>query len=85
MSAAVDVRNSLAVRPLTPKLAVCKVDATGYVTEAERLGESGVFDTKTRKWSLVGGVSHPVTQVSWNDALAPPFSRSAGSAPSKGS
>ena len=60
------------------------VEATGYATQAERAGESGVFDTKTGKWGLVRGVSwrypldpskaaaddHPVTQVSWNDAVA---------------
>src|SRR5207248_3322003 len=60
------------------------VEATGYTTQAERAGESGVFDTKTGTWGLVRSVSwrypfdpskaapddHPVTQVSWNDAVA---------------
>jgi sulfatase modifying factor 1 len=61
------------------------VDATGYLTQAERLGSSGVFDVKTGAWGLVDGASwrrplgpsappapddHPVTQVSWNDAVA---------------
>lgn len=61
------------------------VEATGYVTEAEKFGNSGVFDVKTGTWSLVEGANwrqpfgpggeaakddHPVTQVSWNDAVA---------------
>jgi len=60
------------------------VDATGYTTQAERAGESGVFDLKRGTWGLVRGVSwrhpldpsepaaddHPVTQVSWNDAVS---------------
>ena len=61
------------------------VDATGYKTDAEKFGDSGVFDTNTLNWSLVSGASwkfpygkdkpraiedHPVTQVSWNDAMA---------------
>lgn len=61
------------------------VEATGYVTEAEKFGNSGVFDVETGTWSLVEGANwrqpfgpdgesakddHPVTQVSWNDAIA---------------
>lgn len=61
------------------------VEATGYVTDAERFGNSGVFDVETGTWSLVEGANwrrpfgqegksaeddHPVTQVSWNDAMA---------------
>ncbi len=61
------------------------VDATGYVTQSERFGSSGVFDVRTGTWGLVDGASwrrprgpaaepaaddHPVTQVSWNDAVA---------------
>jgi formylglycine-generating enzyme len=61
------------------------VEATGYVTQSERFGSSGVFDVKTGTWGLVDGASwhrplgrsappagddHPVTQVSWNDAGA---------------
>jgi sulfatase modifying factor 1 len=61
------------------------VDATGYVTQSERFGASGVFDVKSGTWGLVDGASwrrplgpsalpapddHPVTQVSWNDAVA---------------
>ena len=61
------------------------VAATGYVTQAERLGNSGVFDPATGRWDLVDHASwrrprgpdappapadHPVTQVSWHDAVA---------------
>jgi sulfatase modifying factor 1 len=61
------------------------VDATGYVTQSERYGSSGVFEVSAGTWSLVDGASwrrplgpaaapaaddHPVTQVSWNDAVA---------------
>lgn len=59
--------------------------ATGFRTQAERLGDSGVFDVATGTWGLVDGADwhhprgpsapaapddHPVTQVSWNDAAA---------------
>jgi sulfatase modifying factor 1 len=55
------------------------------VTQSERFGASGVFDVKSGTWGLVDGASwrrplgpsalpapddHPVTQVSWNDAVA---------------
>ncbi len=61
------------------------VDATGYRTQAEEFGDSAVFDFDTGEWSLVNGADwrhpfgpdkpaaaddHPVTQVSWNDAMA---------------
>lgn len=61
------------------------VEASGYRTEAERFGAGGVFDPETRRWGLVPGATwthphgpgapaapddHPVTQVSWNDAVA---------------
>jgi sulfatase modifying factor 1 len=57
--------------------------ATRYVTEAEKFGNSAVFDMQTQRWDLVDGANfrypqgknkegalpdHPVTQVSWNDA-----------------
>jgi len=59
------------------------VRATGAVTEAERFGDSAVFDVATGTWGLVRGATwrrpqgpqgpdalpdHPVTHVSWNDA-----------------
>jgi sulfatase modifying factor 1 len=62
-----------------------RFSATGYATQAERLGNAGVFDPATGTWSLVDGADwrhprgpgappapedHPVTQVSWNDARA---------------
>ena len=62
------------------------VEATGYVTESEREGSSGVFDTAAGDWTLVAGAGwkhptgpdsniegredHPVIHVSWNDANA---------------
>jgi sulfatase modifying factor 1 len=61
------------------------VNATHYITEAEKFGNAGVFDDQTHSWTLVDGADfhypfgrtkskaasdHPVTQVSWNDALA---------------
>jgi len=60
------------------------VAASGYRTEAERFGWSGVFDLRTREWEKADGAdwrhpdgpgssappSEPVTQVSWNDAVA---------------
>lgn len=59
------------------------VDATGFVTQAEKFGDAGVLVDK--QWQLVPGANwqmplgptgdrapddHPVTQVSWNDAVA---------------
>jgi formylglycine-generating enzyme len=61
------------------------VEATRFVTQSERAGSSGVFDAAAGSWGLVDGASwhhplgpsspaaaadHPVTQVSWNDAVA---------------
>jgi formylglycine-generating enzyme len=61
------------------------VNETGYITEATKFGDAGVFDFEKRKWVLIKGASwkfplgesgkqaesdHPVTQVSWNDAKA---------------
>lgn len=61
------------------------VRATKYKTEAEKFGDAGVFDIKTGDWSLIKGATfhhpfgpnqpkaeanYPVTQVSWNDAIA---------------
>ena len=60
------------------------VKATNYVTEAERFGSSGVFDSDAGQWIMKEGASwrhpegtgsralpdEPVCQVSWNDAVA---------------
>ncbi len=61
------------------------VEATGFVTEAEGFGNAGLIDLDTQQWTLVDGATwqyplgpegplvpddHPVTQVSWNDAVA---------------
>ncbi len=60
------------------------VRATGYKTEAERYGWSGVFDVKAAEWTRSDGADwqrpdgpassappdEPVTQVSWADAGA---------------
>jgi len=61
------------------------VKVTHYITEAEKFGNAGVFDDQTHHWDLVDGAdfrfpfgrnkpkaesNHPVTQVSWNDAIA---------------
>jgi formylglycine-generating enzyme required for sulfatase activity len=60
------------------------VRASGYRTEAERFGWSGVFDVQSARWTRSEGASwrhpegpgrtaaaaEPVTQVSWADAAA---------------
>ncbi len=61
------------------------IEATGYKTDAEKFGDSGVFDFNTSAWTLQPGATwqyplgkntarasdnHPVTQVSWYDASA---------------
>ncbi len=61
------------------------VEATGFLTEAEKFGNAGVFDRETQQWTLKDGATwhhplgpdesaapddHPVTQVSWHDAAA---------------
>ena len=61
------------------------VDTSDYKTEAEIFGNAIVFDDSINTWRLVDGANwqfplgtlnkiatpnHPVTQVSWNDALA---------------
>lgn len=60
------------------------VETTNYKTEAEKFGDSGVFNLKTQTWELLSGAfwrqpfgaagpkakdNHPVTHVSWNDAV----------------
>ena len=61
------------------------VDATGYQTQAETFGDAAVLNDTTKVWELRKGAyweypqginfgkapdTHPVTQVSWNDAQA---------------
>lgn len=61
------------------------VKETGYITEAEKFGNSAVWISETGTWKLIEGANwktpfgqmgaeakdnHPVTQVSWNDAKA---------------
>ena len=61
------------------------IEATRHRTDAEKFGDSGVFDFKINSWALVpganwqypmgksgsqAGLNDPVTQVSWNDATA---------------
>jgi len=61
------------------------IEATGYKTDAEKFGDSGVFDFNKSGWTLQPGANwqyplgkntakaendHPVTQVSWYDAAA---------------
>ncbi len=61
------------------------IDATGYKTEAEKFGDSGVFNFDNQQWELMPGAfwqkpfglngpdaesNHPVTHISWNDASA---------------
>ena len=71
----------LDVHPVTVAQFRDFVEATGYVTQAEKLGNAGVL--RGGRWRLVDGATwryprgpetaaapddHPVTQVSWNDA-----------------
>ena len=59
--------------------------ATGYRSDAEKFGSAAVYDPAADSWQLVAGATwqlplgpsappapedHPVTQVSWNDAVA---------------
>ena len=62
------------------------VSETGYVTESEKHGSSGIFDPATGEWGLVEGADwrhpggpdsdldgrddYPVIHVSWDDAAA---------------
>lgn len=61
------------------------VKSTGYITEADRYGDAGIFDASLQAFVSVRGANyqypfgkdkpaapsdHPVTQVSWNDAVA---------------
>jgi sulfatase modifying factor 1 len=79
------------VHPVTVAQFRAFVEATGYGTEAERFGNAGVYDVMTGEWRMVDGATwrwplgsagpeaaadHPVTQVSWHDAVA--YARWAG-------
>jgi sulfatase modifying factor 1 len=61
------------------------VEVTGFKTQAEEFGNSGVFDFLSGTWTMVDSAcwnfprgprhhrapeKHPVTQISWNDARA---------------
>ncbi len=61
------------------------VEETGYITQAEEFGDAAVFNLSQQSWELLPGANwrhplgpnspaakdnHPVTQVSWNDAVA---------------
>lgn len=61
------------------------IEATNYTTEAENYGDSAVYEFRSIEWTLKKGVTweyplgvnlerakdnHPVTHVSWNDAVA---------------
>ena len=61
------------------------VNATGYITDAEKFGNSAIYNFEENKWELIDGANwhfplgpdneistenHPVTHVSWFDANA---------------
>ncbi len=67
------------------------IETTGYKTEAEKFGDSGVYNFELKNWELLQGAfwakpfgpngpaaqdNHPVTHISWNDAVA--FAKWAG-------
>ena len=71
--------------PVTVAMFRSFVKATNFKTEAEKFGDSGVYNLELQKWELLPGAywikplgpdgpdaedNHPVTQVSWNDAVA---------------
>jgi len=70
--------------PVTVKQFKEFIELTGYKTEAEKYGDSGVFNLESKNWQLLPGAywlkpfgpsgpnaqdDHPVTHVSWNDAV----------------
>lgn len=71
--------------PITVREFRAFVKATGYKTQAEKFGDAAVYDIEKKQWILLKGAhweyplgktglraldTHPVTQVSWNDAKA---------------
>ena len=75
----------LATHPVTVGQFREFIHATDYITEAEKYGDAGVFSYEQKRWLLKKGAyweypsgpnqqkaidDHPVTQVSWNDAIA---------------
>ncbi|NLO02646.1 MAG: formylglycine-generating enzyme family protein [Bacteroidales bacterium] len=71
--------------PVTNEQFSMFIEATGHKTEAEKFGDSGVFNLDRQAWELLPGAywkkplgpsgpdaeaDHPVTHVSWNDAVA---------------
>ncbi len=73
------------MHPITVSQFAAFVKATNFLTEAEHFGNAGILDYTTQQWRLVEGATwrhplgpdadpapdaHPVTQVSWNDAVA---------------
>jgi formylglycine-generating enzyme len=73
------------VSPVTVNEFKTFVDQTNYITEAEKFGNAEVFNLQLKQWQLIEGATwkypegpdgqpaegnHPVTQVSYHDALA---------------
>ena len=71
--------------PVTVTQFAAFAKTSGYVTQAEAYGNSGVFDIRQQAWTLVDGAyyrqpfgktagdapaDHPATQVSYHDAVA---------------
>jgi sulfatase modifying factor 1 len=77
--------------PVTVAAFAAFAERSGYVTENERVGNGAVMEFGSGQWTLVPGATwrkplgpdgpdavedHPVTQISWNDAVA--YCRSQG-------
>ena len=76
----------LAQTEVTIKQFKAFVDATGYITDAERIGSSDIENENGNQWITVKGINwrcdatgqtadlsqynHPVKFISWNDAIA---------------